>query len=79
MNKVQVVQNFFEGYIFDEDTSNAWKRYPSFTRLESGELSKYNAFLYRSFLSYRIRFSQVFSYIIQLRQKGLRKRCEILL
>ena len=31
--------------------------------------------IYRSFVSYRIRLSQVFSYIVQLRQKGSRQSC----
>ena len=40
-------------------------------------LTEYNNFLYMSFSSKMTRFSQVFSYIIQLRQKGVRKSCAI--
>ena len=32
-------------------------------------------YMYRSFVTYRTRFSQVFSYIIQLRQKDSRQKC----
>ena len=32
-------------------------------------------FVYRSFVTYRTRFSQVFSYIIQLRRNDSRESC----
>ena len=35
----------------------------------------YHDVIYRSFVTYRTRFSQVFSYIIQLREKGSRGSC----